>query len=102
MADYGVQDVKPIALIREAFGDEVVLNDENGESKPFQLLAEFEVGGGLFAVLQSETMKKNDEIDVFRIVRGAGGDLQLETVDDDEEWETLAELYDELTVSFDE
>ncbi|WJH32588.1 DUF1292 domain-containing protein [Paenibacillus sp. CC-CFT747] len=102
MPEYRVSDVKPLDLLKHAYGEEVVLDTGKGDSKPFRILAEFALGERKYAVLQSEAMRKLDEIDVFHIGEDGSGRLLLETVEDDEEWESMAELYDEMTFSFDE
>lgn len=100
MSSYSLQDTKPLTLLKEAFGEEVTLEDQGMDSQPYKILAEFELEGRGYAVLQSEGMKREDEVALFRIVLDEQGELQLETVEDDEEWENVLELYDEMTVSF--
>lgn len=100
MSSYSLQDTKPLTLLKEAFGEEVTLEDQGMDSQPYKILAEFELEGRGYAVLQSEGMKREDEVALFRIVLDEQGELQLEAVEDDEEWENVLELYDEMTVSF--
>lgn len=102
MTEYRKENVKPITLIKEAFGDEVVLEENGRDTVPYRLLAEFAIGDRNYAVLQSQRMKKDDEVSLFHIVYDEQGELQLETVLDDDEWETVLEVYDEMTVIFDE
>lgn len=97
---YSLEDLQPIRLLREAFGDEVVLDDEGADSEPFRIMAEFRIGGNSYAVLQNERMKRDDEVALFYIRQDEQDELKLETVEDDEEWENVLELYDEMTVSF--
>ncbi|GIP39259.1 hypothetical protein J31TS4_25390 [Paenibacillus sp. J31TS4] len=99
MKDYRLEDVQPIRVLRDAYGDELELED-GGRAAVFRIQAEFAVGGSRYAVLESERAKPDDEPAVFRIVP-AGGGWELETIEDDEEWELVAELYDEMTVDFD-
>lgn len=101
MKTYSPEDAKPLTLLKEAFGPEVTLDDRGKDSEPYRIAAEFELDGRMYAVLQSESMKREDEVALFRIMADEQGELQLETVEDDEEWETVLELYDEMTVSFD-
>jgi len=84
------------SVLRETYGDEIVLVDEQEESVVFRIMAEFEHNGTLYAALQSEELKKDDEVALFRI-SGSDGKYELETIEDDDEWETVSELYDELT-----
>lgn len=101
---YTVKDIEPVRLLRDAFGDEVVLDDkEDGEdSGDFRVLDEFRLGNNHYAVLQNEQMKHDDEIALFYVRQDEQGELGLETITDDEEYENVLELYDEMTVSFDE
>lgn len=101
MKSYTTADAKKLTVLKEAFGDEVLLEDENGESEPLRILAEFQVEDLRYAVLQSSKMKRQDEFALFHIITDEQGEIQLETVEDDEEWESMLELYDEMTVSFD-
>jgi uncharacterized protein YrzB (UPF0473 family) len=101
MAAYRLEDVLPLTLLKEAYGEEVILEEGSRETAPYRILAEFSVDGGSYAVLQTAAMAKEDEVEIFRILSGEEGSLELENVEDDEEWENLAELYDEMTVSFD-
>ncbi|RAU96351.1 DUF1292 domain-containing protein [Paenibacillus sp. YN15] len=97
-----LDDVKPLSILKEVFGEEVLLEDETGASEAQRILAEFEVDGVRYAVLQSHRMKREDETALYHIVTDEQGELQLAEVPDDDEWETILELYDEMTVSFDE
>jgi len=92
--------IKRLSLLKEAFGDEVVLDDRGSDSEAYRILAEFEVKGRAYAVLQTERMKKDEDLALFYIIQDEQGELQLESVMDDEEWEDILELYDEMTVSF--
>ncbi|MEO3947078.1 DUF1292 domain-containing protein [Gorillibacterium sp. CAU 1737] len=102
MTDLRVEDVQRLHLVREAFGEELELEDPDGHTRIYRLLDEFTAGGSSYAIVQDEPMRKADEIEVFRLVQNEDGSLSLETVEDDEEWETIAELYDEMSVSFED
>jgi hypothetical protein len=65
-------------------------------------LAELTLNGRRYAIVQTEAMRKEDDIDVMRIVDGPDGELQLETVEDDGEWEAVAEAYDDMQFGGDE
>lgn len=94
--EHDVKALKRISVLKEAYGKEVLLVDENGSEQPFALKAEFSLGGRSYAALQSPSMRKEDEVEMFLIVTGADGTPQLESIADDEEWEAAAEAYDEL------
>lgn len=88
--------------LRQLFGDTVELNAEAEAAESFRILAELSVGGSRYAVLQSEAMKQEEEIEVFRVVAEPDGGLQLETVEDDDEWERVSEAYDDLQFGSDD
>jgi uncharacterized protein YrzB (UPF0473 family) len=102
MTSLRLEDVSPIQILREAFGEEIILEDGNDTSVPYQILAEFALGARKYAVLQSEALKKEDECAFFIINRNDQGKLELETIMDDDEWEDIAELYDEMTFPVEE
>jgi uncharacterized protein YrzB (UPF0473 family) len=102
MQEYQLKDLKPIHLLQNAFGTEIELEDDHNTATTYRILAEFALGDKSYAVLQSVQLNKNDEIALFYINESAQGELELETIMDDDEWEAVAELYDELTVTFDE
>ncbi|MFC3750025.1 DUF1292 domain-containing protein [Paenibacillus sp. GCM10012306] len=81
--------------LKDAYGETVELEDEQGKSSVYDIIAEFEVGGRGYAVLEGSG--KNGEYDILRIVVSPDGLPELEVIVDDEEWEDISELYDELT-----
>jgi uncharacterized protein YrzB (UPF0473 family) len=99
---YQLKDLKPLHLLQNAFGTEIELEDSDSKAITYRILAEFSVGEKSYAVLQGVQTSKNDEIVLFYINENELGELELETIMDDDEWEAVAELYDELTITFDE
>ena len=81
--------------LSEAFGKVIELVDDNGEEFAYYIKAEFALGDVVYAALQTEDMRQEDEIDLFRVVE-SGEELQLESIDDEDEWETACEAYDDL------
>ncbi len=88
--------------LKDAYGDWVELTEDGGEAVACRILAELEEGGRRYAVLQSEAMRKEGEIEVFRVSTDGEGRPALETVADDEEWERVAEAYDDMQFGSDE
>lgn len=88
--------------LRERYGAEVELQGEDGHAARYHIAAELEIGGQRYAVLQSDSMRKSGDIEVFRIVPEPSGEPALETVESDEEWEQVAEAYDDLQFGSDE
>ncbi|MGG1515851.1 DUF1292 domain-containing protein [Paenibacillus oryzisoli] len=87
---------QPTDVLRKTYGDAIILFDEQNESTEYRLLKEFVYENRTYAVLQSDELKKDDEFDVFRVVESADGEYELVTIEDDDEWETVSELYDEM------
>ncbi|MCY9663424.1 DUF1292 domain-containing protein [Paenibacillus alginolyticus] len=86
----------PSDVLRKTYGDDIILFDEQNESTVYHLLKEFVYGNYTYAVLQSDELKKEDEVAVFRVTTDSDGQYELETIEDDDEWETVSELYDEM------
>lgn len=84
-----------LSALRQTYGDHVELQGEDGASESFRILAELAVNGGTYAILQSKAMEQEDEFEVFRVIANPEGEAQLETVTDEEEWELVAEAYDD-------
>lgn len=82
-----------IRRLRDAYGTEVVLFDDKDESVVYYVLYEFSLGSHDYAALQPEF--GDDEPLFFRIGRGERGEPELESIDDEDEWETVSEIYDE-------
>lgn len=82
--------------IKSTFGDWVELTGEGGETVACRIMAELESAGRRYAIVQTEAMRAEGDIEVFRIVMDGNGSPALETVTDDEEWERIAELYDDM------
>jgi uncharacterized protein YrzB (UPF0473 family) len=93
---YELKDVKETNQLRSAYGDDIILYDEREQSVVYKLVAEFILGAQGYAVLQPE-LGKDEEPEIYRITSGIDGELELETIDDDDEWENVSELYDEMT-----
>ncbi|HEY2492797.1 MAG TPA: DUF1292 domain-containing protein [Paenibacillus sp.] len=101
MSDFSVHQAAWTNRLKEIFGSTVELEDEDGTTSVYDLTAEFVVGDQSYAVLQSVD-DKSEEYDILKVVSSADGNLELVTIDDDEEWENIAELYDEMTFPQDE
>jgi len=93
----------PIARsLKALYGDEVELEGPDGKPERFKIMAELTVSGREYAVLQSDAMRKEGDIEVFRVGAGDDGSPLLETLEDDEEWESVSEAYDDLLFGSDE
>ncbi len=85
-----------LSRLKEQFGQEIELVSDDGSSESFRILSEYSVSGSDYAALQTPAMRKEDEIAFFRVTAEADGTLGLSSIDDEDEWETAAEGYDEL------
>lgn len=104
MVEYSVEDVVITTRLRDVYGDEIILTEEGGEgSSAYKLMLEFEIHDRRYAVLRSEGGKPDDaEPVVYRVTPAAEGEYEIETIEDDEEWENVSELVDEMMISFPE
>ncbi|PZE19479.1 DUF1292 domain-containing protein [Paenibacillus xerothermodurans] len=91
---YELKDLIETDRLRREYGDDIILYDENENSVVYKLLSEFQLGERSYAVLEQE---RDGEPEIYRVIAGANGELELETIEDDDEWENVSELYDELT-----
>ncbi|HZG56402.1 DUF1292 domain-containing protein [Paenibacillus sp.] len=101
MSEYTIANAVRTNRLREAYGDEIVLS-EDGEDQEgaHKIVMEFDVAGRSYVVLRPEEAGDGEELSVFRVTPAADGEYDIETIEDDEEWEDVTELVDEMTVSF--
>lgn len=92
----------PPLSLKDMYGSMVELSGDGGAADTYQIMAELELDGRRYAVLQSESMRKEGDIEVFRITAALDGHPELETIEDDEEWERVAEAYDDNLFGSDE
>lgn len=100
MTDVSADQAVWTSRLKEAYGETVELEDEQGKSSIYDIIAEFEVGGRGYAVLQGAG--KDVDYEILRIVVSPNGLPELENIVDDEEWEDISELYDEMTFPVDD
>jgi uncharacterized protein YrzB (UPF0473 family) len=95
----------------EIFDDEefpiLVLVDEDGEEHEFELLAELEIEDQSYRVLipvsEDEEIDEDEEVEVviLKVVYDEEGNEFLGDIEDDEEWEKVADAWQELADSED-
>ncbi|AGA58589.1 MULTISPECIES: DUF1292 domain-containing protein [Thermobacillus] len=88
--------IERLNRLKETYGREIELIDGEGGTETFELLAEYRVGDAVYAALQTPDMRRNDEIAFFRVETRDDGSFELADIEDEDEWETAAEGYDEL------
>jgi uncharacterized protein YrzB (UPF0473 family) len=93
---YQVYGVEEIRWLRDAYGETLILTEDGPDSEPYRILAEFTYEGRPYAVLQSKKMEKEEhDVAIFRLSR-VGDLIDLETIEEDEEWEQISEVYDDM------
>jgi uncharacterized protein YrzB (UPF0473 family) len=91
----------------EIFDDEefpiLILVDEDGEEHEFELLAELEIEDQSYRVLvpaaeDEEEVDEDEEVEVIilKVVYDEEGNEFLADIEDDEEWEKVADAWQEL------
>ncbi|AQR77552.1 DUF1292 domain-containing protein [Paenibacillus larvae] len=89
--------VTPSSVLRNTFGHDIMLFDGQGQSTEYRLITEFNVNEQPYAVLQSEELRKEKDFAVFRVTLDEQGEPMLEHIEDDDEWETVSEIFDEMS-----
>lgn len=95
-------EAEPTRQLREAYGNDIILYDEHQESVVYRIVSELILNGQGYAMLEKAKPGKEDEPEVYRVSLTDDGELELETIEDDDEWENVSELFDEWTFPADE
>lgn len=72
----------------------IVLSDENGEETKFEVVTVLEVEGNEYYVLYPVDSEEEDGI-VLKLITKEDGEEILTTIDDDDEFDKVAEVYEE-------
>lgn len=81
---------------REVF----LLTDEAGKESQFELIAEAEMDGALYyAMVPIE--EGNEEYVILKVVTDENGEDMLESVDDDDEFDKIADIFDDMFMDTD-
>lgn len=78
--------------------DIIVIPDDDGNEEEFEVVARFEVDGSdkkYLMVVPVDADEESDEVYAFRYEED-GDDLQLYTIDDEEEWNIVEETFNTL------
>ncbi|HHV63669.1 MAG TPA: DUF1292 domain-containing protein [Peptococcaceae bacterium] len=78
--------------------DVVVLNDDDGNEHEFMHLATLEVEGNTYYVLLPMEEVEEDEAEavILKVVKDENGEEMLVDIEDDEEWEKVADAWEEM------
>lgn len=71
----------------------IVLTDENGNDVEFELVSTLEVDGKVYVILQPIG---EEEAYIFNLKYDENGEMELSEIEDDEEFEIVAEQYELL------
>ena len=74
------------------------LTDEDGNELNFALLGSLEHEGALYKALvpvDENGEETSDEYVILKCVEAEDGEIVLETIEDDEEWENVADIFDD-------
>lgn len=85
-------------LLKEHYGSEITLYDEQNNQHLFNLLLELIANNKHYAYFQSPDSEEG-EVEVLEVIYN-NGEIDLEFIDDDE-WEEASELFDLWTNKFD-
>lgn len=73
----------------------LTLTDEEGAEHEFQVLDVIELEGKMYAILQPVGAEEDEAI-ILRVEQDPDGNEVLMSIDDDDEWDRVAEAYDTL------
>lgn len=77
--------------------EKVVLVDEDGEEHEFVLIDVLEMDGGEYAILEPlEDEDDESEAIILKVGKDENGDDILYDIEDDEEWEKVADYWQDL------
>lgn len=82
----------------------IYIPDEEGNEEEFEVIMKFEVDGSdkkYMMVVPVDAEEESDEVYAFRYEED-GDDLQLYTIDDEEEWDIVEETFNTLMDELDE
>lgn len=83
----------------EAEDRSIILLDEDGKEHEFEVLDIIEVDGAEYAILFPVEDGEDEEVDeaiILKVGTDENGEEILYEIEDDEEWERVADAYDEI------
>ncbi len=87
----------------EYFEDEIyTLTDEEGVEEDFELIGKYMEDGVTYnALIPADESKQNGEYIILRREEDENGDVYLVTIEDDDEFDRIADIFDEKFNDFD-
>ena len=95
MADEKFDEVNENEETELIVDNEYLLTDEAGEEKPYILIGVEELDNSLYLALVPKTDGENEEYVILRLERDEDGEDILVTIDDDEEFDKIAGVFDD-------
>ncbi len=81
----------------------LILIDDDGEEHSFDLIAELEIEGQYYVVVapidEEEDEQEEIDITILKAIFDEEGNMYLEDIEDDVEWEKVADAWQELVES---
>ena len=77
-----------------------LLTDENGKESRFELVGETELDGTVYYAMVPID-EKTDEYVILKVVTDENGEDMLETIDDDDEFDKVADVFDDMFMDMD-
>ena len=77
-----------------------LLTDENGKESRFELVGETELDGTVYYAMVPID-EKTDEYVILKVVTDENGEDMLETIDDDDEFDKVADVFDDMFMDTD-
>ena len=90
-------------LEEEYFESEIyTLVDEDGKEEEFELIGKYMENGVTYnALVPADESKQNGEYVIFRREEDENGDVYLATIEDDDEFDRIADIFDDSFNDFD-
>lgn len=88
-------------MSNNAENENLVLIDEEGKEIEFGFIGSLESEGNEYVVLSPVNGEEVDEIIIFKVEKDGDEEFLVE-IEDDEEWEKVADLWDEISEEADE
>lgn len=82
---------KEVPRLADRFGPDLILADEDDREEHYRIVTEIEVDGQPYAILQLHGDPEEDAY-LFRVLPD-GEAWTVEDVEDDDEWDRIAEVY---------
>ena len=102
--DKGVMEDTAEDMADEEFDSEIyILTDENNKEEEFELLARLEDNGNEYVALSPLSSKNEEIVDyvILKVEVDENGEEGVVTISDDDEFERIEDMFDELFASED-